>query len=64
MDSIVSLKEEVKFNSPVPAPNIINYYSSYTPFYTQVSNTAVEEAKGNVSGEWEGMEEVRNVVVL
>ena len=51
-------------NNPVPAPFIIHSSSSSPPFFTQVSNTAAEEAKENVSGEGEGMEEARRVVML
>ena len=50
-------------NKPVPAPNIIHSFSSSPPFFSQVSNTAAYEAKENVSGEGEGMEEARKVIV-
>ena len=51
-------------NSTVPAPHIIASYSSYPPLFSQASNPYVEEAKGNVSGEGEGMEEARKVFIL
>ena len=63
MESIGSPEEEVKLNTPLPAPHIIPFYYSSPTFFPQVSNPAAEEAKENVSGEGEGTEEVRKVVV-
>ena len=50
MESVGSPEEEVKLITPVPAPHIIPSYFSSRPFFSQVSNPAVEKAKGNVSG--------------
>ena len=55
MESVGSPEEESKLNTPVSAPHTIPYSSSSPPFLPQVSNTDAEEAKGNVSGEGEGM---------
>ena len=63
MDSVGSPEEEVKFNTPVPVPHIIPYYSSSPTFFPQVSSIASKEANENVSGEGEGMEEAMKVVV-
>ena len=54
MDSFGSPEEEVKLNTPVPAPNIIPFYSSSPPLLPQVSKPSAEEAKEDVSGEGEG----------
>ena len=51
-------------NNPVPAPYTITSFYLSTLLFPQVSNTAAEETKENVSGEGEGMEEVRKVVML
>ena len=56
MESVGSTEEEVTLNTPVPAPHIIPYCSSSSPFFPQVSNTADEKAKERVSGEGEGTE--------
>ena len=63
MESVGSPEEEVKFNTLVPAPYITLSYSSYPPFFPQVSNPSVKEAKENVSGEGEGTEEARKFIV-
>ena len=63
MESVGSPKEEVKLNTPVPKPHIITYSSSSPRLFTQVSNMAAEEDKENVSGEVEGTEEARKLVV-
>ena len=63
MDSVRSPEEEVKFITAVPVPHIITSSSSYPTLFPQVSNTAAEEAKENVSGEGEGTYEARKVVV-
>ena len=63
MESVGSPKEEVKLNTPVPKPHIITSYSSYPPLFPQISNMAAEEDKENVSGEGEGTEEARKLVV-
>ena len=63
MESIGSPEEEVKLNTPLPAPHIIPFYYSSPTFFPQVSNPAAEEAKENVSGEGEGTEEARKFVV-
>ena len=64
MEPVGSTEEQVKFNNPVPEPHITPSYSSSSTFFPQVSNTAAEESKENVSGEGEGKEEVRKVAVL
>ena len=64
MDSVGSPEEEVKFITAVPVPHIITSSSSYPTLFPQVSNTAAEEAKENVSGEGEVTEEERKVSVL
>ena len=51
-------------NNPLNAPYIITYFYPSTLLFPQVSNTAAYEAKENVSGEGEGMEEARKVVML
>ena len=43
--------------------DIIPSYSSSPPLFPQVSNLAAKEANENVSGEGEGTEEARKVVV-
>ena len=63
MDSVGSTEEEVKLNTPVPVPYKLPSFSSSPPFFPQVSNPAAEEANINVSGEVEGTEEARKVVV-
>ena len=63
MESFGSPEEEIKLNTPVPELHIIPYSSSYPPFFPQLSNPAAEGAKENVSGEGEGTEETRKVVV-
>ena len=42
MESVGSNEEEDKLNSCVPAPHIIPYSSSSTPFLEQVPNPATE----------------------
>ena len=64
MESVGISEEEVMLNNPLNAPFIIHSSSSSPPFFTQVSNTAADEAKENVSGEGQGMEEARKVVML
>ena len=64
MESVGGPEEEVKLNTPIPAPHIIPSYYSYSPFFPQVSNPAAEDANENVSGEGAVMEESKNVFIL
>ena len=49
MESVGSPEEEVKFNTPVPAPHIIHFASFSPSFFPQVSNPPAYWAKENVS---------------
>ena len=62
MESVRSPEEKVNLNTPIPAPHIIPFYSSYPIFFPQVSNPSSKEAKENVSGEWEGTEEAKKLL--
>ena len=59
MESVGSPEEEVKLNTPIPAPHIIPSYYSFPPSFPQVSNPDANEANANVSKEGEGTEEAR-----
>ena len=50
MESFGSPEEEVKLSTPVTAPHIIPFSSSYTSFFPQLSNPDDEEVKEDVSG--------------
>ena len=63
MESVGSPEEEVKLNTPVPAPHIITFSSSSLTLFPQLSNPADEKTKENMSGEGEGTEEARKCCV-